>query len=207
MGQDERIENTLKAFKKNGFRAEFVKDRDDAKKRLLELIPANASVGIPGSKSVRQTGIDNALKERGQKLFDHWDESLKPHETLQCRKSQLTCDILLTSSNAVTEAGELVNRDGMGNRVAAMIFGPMQVIVVAGINKLVKDAHAAERRIKETAAPIRAKEMNLKTPCVESGKCEDCDHAQRICRITTIIKRKPMVTNFTVLIVGEDLGN
>jgi L-lactate utilization protein LutB len=204
---EERIERALEAFRKNGFRAEFVKDREEARKRLLELIPEKAKVGIPGTKTVRQTGIVEELKKRGQELFDHWEEGLKPDEVLQCRRSQLQSDVLLVSANALTESGELMNSDGVGNRVASMIFGPGQVIVVAGINKLVKDLDAAEDRIRNIAAPRRAAELNLKPPCVETGKCSGPHHAQCICRVTTIISMRPSLTQFTVILVGEELGN
>ncbi len=207
MKRDPRIERALSALKRNGFEAEFVLNRDEARDRVLEIIPASASVGIPGSKSVRQAGIAKALKARGHKVFDHWAKGLSPNDVLECRKRQLSCDVLVTSTNALTESGKLVNWDGIGNRVAAMIFGPGQVIVMAGINKLVKDLSDAEERIKNIAAPRRARELNLSTPCVESGKCEDCDHDMRICRITTILNRCPGHTRFMVMLVGEELGN
>lgn len=204
---DRAIETTLESLRSHGFKAEFVADREAAKRRLLELIPENATVGIPGSRTVREIGIDVALRDRGNELYDHWREGISPEQSLQCRKAQLTCDVLLTSTNALSQTGELINRDGIGNRAAAMIFGPGKVIVVAGINKIVKRRNNGVKRIKRIAAPIRARELNLDTPCMESGECEDCDHEQRICRATVILERRPSLTDITVIIVGEDLGN
>lgn len=202
---DEKIEKTIKALQKHGFAAEFAADREEAKKRLLELIPAGATVGVPGSKTVREIGVIPALQERGEQVFDHWTAA--PADQLSVRKSQLTCDVLLVSTNALTEQGELVNRDGIGNRVAAMVFGPRQVMVVAGRNKIVPDLAAAEERIRRIAAPRRAQEMNLPTPCVKAGECQDCNHALRICRATVILHRRPSLTNMRVIVVGEELGN
>jgi hypothetical protein len=202
---DQKIEKTIKALQNHGFAAEYAADRAGAKARLLELIPTGATVGVPGSRTVRETGIVEALKSRGEQVFDHW--TAPAEDSLAVRKSQLACDVLLVSTNALTEAGELVNRDGIGNRVAAMVFGPRQVVVVAGRNKLVADLLAAEARIRRIAAPRRAKELNLQTPCVKAGECQDCNHAQRICRATVILLRRPSLTPIRVMVVGEDLGN
>ncbi len=202
---DEKIERTLQGLKKHGFEAESLADRAAARARLLELIPVGATVGVPGSRTVRDTGIVEALKERGEQVFDHW--TAPAEDSLAVRKSQLGCDVLLVSVNALTETGELVNRDGIGNRVAATIFGPRQVLVVAGRNKIVPDLAAAEERIKKIAAPRRAAELNLQTPCVKAGECQDCNHAQRICRATVILLRRPSLTPMRVIVVDEDLGN
>jgi len=202
---DEKIEKTLQGLRKHGFEAEAVANRAECRARLLELIPAGATVGVPGSRTVRETGIVEALKSRGEQLFDHW--TAPAEDSLAVRKSQLGCDVLLVSTNALTERGELVNRDGIGNRAAAMVFGPRQVVVVAGKNKIVADLEAAEERIRKIAAPRRAKELNLQTPCVAKGECQDCNHAQRICRATVIIHRRPSLTPMRVIVIDEDLGN
>jgi len=202
---EEKIERTLKALKSHGFETEYLPDRAAVRARLLELIPQGATVGLPGSRTVRDTGIVEALRERGEQISDHW--TAPAQDMLQTRKSQLTCDVLLSSANALTETGELVNKDGIGNRVAAMMFGPRQVVIVAGKNKIVPDLASAEDRIRKIAAPKRAKEYNLQTPCVKAGECQDCNHAQRICRATVILHRRPMLTPLRVIVVGEDLGN
>ena len=126
------IENTINALKKHGFKAEFAKNREECKDKILALVPQGASVGIPGSASVRATGVVEALKARGHELYDHWQTDLSHAESFRIRKQQLGSDVLLTSTNALSMTGELVNMDGIGNRVAAMIFGPKRVIVCAG---------------------------------------------------------------------------
>jgi hypothetical protein len=114
--------------------------------------------------------------------------------------------VFLASSNAVTEDGKLYNIDGTGNRVAAMTFGPKKVILVCGINKIVKDIDDAHRRAKERAAPMNARRLNTKTPCAETGECADCSSPQRICNVYTALVKKPSRTDITVLLVGEPLG-
>lgn len=204
---DEIIEKTMTALKKHGFRAEFVKDRAAAKEMMLTLIPAGAKVGVPGSASVRATGIVEALREKGHELYDHWAPGLSPADGLKLRKQQLLCDVLLTSTNALTASGELVNMDGIGNRAGAMIFGPGKVIIVAGKNKIVPDLAAGRDRIKTIAAPRRAKELNLNTPCAKDGVCNDCNTPIRICRAEVILHRAPTLTPIIVIIVDEELGN
>ena len=102
--------------------------------------------------------------------------------------------------------GKLVNVDGTGNRVAAMIFGPGKVIVVAGINKIVRDLGAAEERIRSVAAPVNNSRIGLPNPCVKTGECMDCQGPTRICNVTTIIGKRPNTTEMHVVIVGEDMG-
>ena len=204
---DEVIEKTFNALKKHGFKADFAKDRDECREKVMAMIPAGAKVGVPGSASVRAVGLVDALKEKGHELYDHWQEDLNPADAFKTRKQQLQADVLLTSTNALSMTGELVNMDGVGNRVAPMIFGPGKVIIVAGKNKIAPDLEAARERIRKVAAPVRAKELNVKVPCVEKGECTDCNVPMRICRAEVIIHRPPSLTQTTVIIVDEDLGN
>lgn len=204
---EKKIENAITSLAKHGFKAEFVANKESAARIILERIPKDARVGIPGSKTIRQLGLDKALSARGQALFDHWQAGLGGEENLKMRKAQLTCDILLTSSNAITETGEIYNMDGIGNRIAAMAFGPGLVMIVAGKNKLVPDLEAARERLQKIAAPKRAAELNLKLPCVKNEECGDCNSPARICNAELILHRRPTLTKMEVYIIGEDLGN
>jgi hypothetical protein len=122
-------------------------------------------------------------------------------------RRQLTCDLFLTGTNALTLSGCLVNIDATGNRVGSMLFGPKKVIVVAGRNKLVDgDIADALKRIKEWSSPPNARRLNFNTPCAKTGFCCDCNSPERICRITTIIDRKPRQTDLRVLVVNEEMG-
>jgi hypothetical protein len=197
---------TVAALRKNNFQAAYYKTGPEAVEAILKLIPADATVGVGGSATVGELGLPEALAGRGNTVFNHNQPGLSPEQKLAMRHSQLTCDVFLTSANAITSDGRLVNTDGTGNRVAAMIFGPKLVIVVAGINKIAGDLAAAERRVQTQAAPLNNKRLNLPNPCVKTGECMDCQGPTRICNVTTVMHRRPSLTEMQVIIVGEDLG-
>ncbi len=200
------IRECINNLSKNGFDTHFVEDVYEAKSLLFEMSKPYLTFGIGGSDTVRSIGIVQQLKDAGKIVYDHWIEGLTKEQDLELRLMQGRCDCFLCSANAITVSGELVNVDGIGNRVSAMCFGPKKVIVVAGINKIVPDISSAIKRIKEIAAPLRAKSLGLSTPCVKTGKCTECDSPQRICRITTIIHKKPVLTDLSVIIVNKQLG-
>ena len=204
-----RVERTLAALGKNGFDAIYVPTREEAVAEVLDLVPEGALVGVGGSVTVREIGILKILESRGNKIADHWEahsKKLAPEQVMKTRKLLLSSDVLLTSTNAVTEEGELVNTDHAGQRVAAMIFGPKKVVIVAGVNKIVRDVDEALERIRNTAAPMNAKRLNLPVPCTVSGVCSDCNSQDRICNVTAIIERRPVHTDITVVLIGETLG-
>ena len=167
-------ERTVAALIKNRFAATYCKTGREAVEKILEQIPSDASVGIGGSWTVMQLGLLDKLAARGNELLNHGNPGLTPAEPADIRIRQLTSDVFLTGTNAVTLDGKLVNTDGVGNRVAAMIFGPGKVIVVVGTNKIVPDVEAAEERIKLYAAPINNKRLNRPNPCTTTGECMDC---------------------------------
>jgi hypothetical protein len=146
------------------------------------------------------------LKAQGNLVYDHWLTGLSKEETLALRKAQLTSDLFLSSSNAVTLDGELVNIDGIGNRVAAMSFGPAKVILVAGYNKIVENTEEAIRRVRQEATPPNSKRLNMDVPCAKLGVCVECQSPNRACRIIVIHERKPLLTDVLVILVGEELG-
>jgi len=199
-------ETTVKALQKHGFDARFFETRDELASFIMNQAEACRTVGIGGTKTVRALGVVEMLEAAGKTVYDNW--KLKPGtpEELQCRKAQMTADLFLSSANAVTMTGEIVNKEASGNRTNSMTFGPPQVIVVVGRNKIVPHLDAALERIEYVAGPVRAMSMKLKTPCAKTGICEDCDSPQRICRITSIIHRQPVFTKISVAILDEDLG-
>jgi hypothetical protein len=146
------------------------------------------------------------LEQAGKTIYDQWQYTLGTPEEVECRKNQMTADLFLSSTNALTMTGEIVNRDGAGNRVNGMTFGPKKVVLCAGVNKIVPDLDTAIARLEEKAGPRRAVSLNRKTPCVKAGICMDCDSPERICRITSIIHRKPIMTDITVVILNEVIG-
>jgi len=200
------VERTLKALRKNNFDAEWVPRPSDAAGEIFKRIPEGATVGIGGSLTLSQIGFFEEAKKHPIKVLHPFAPGLSPEQGLQLRREVLLADVFITGTNAVTEDGKLINIDGTGNRVAAMIFGPKKVIVVCGVNKIVKDLTEAHRRAQEWAAPMNARRLGVKTPCAETGLCTDCDSPQRICNIYTILAKRPVRTEFTVLLVGEPLG-
>lgn len=201
------LAETMANLVKNGFQASFAETAVAAKAMVLGMIPPGTPVGVGGSVTIRQLWLIEALRQRGHEVYDHWQAGLSPEEIREIKLHHLTSPFFLTSSNAITQDGKLVNIDNTGNRVAAMIFGPQHVIVVAGKNKIVANVDEALKRIKEEVAPINAQRRQDRTPCAVTGKCEDCASPHRLCRVTAILERKTKgVGVFSVIIVGETLG-
>ena len=202
----ERTKRTVEALQKNGFTAFYAEERQKARQEILKLIPDGATVGVGGSITIRQIEVLPELLKEGHRIYDHWTPGLSPEEVLAIRRAQLTCDVFLTSANALTLDGQIVCIDAIGNRVCAMTFGPSKVIIVAGANKITKDVDDALKRVKEVAAPQALKESGLALPCLKTGYCHDCKSTQRGCRITLILERKPLFTDTTIVVIGEALG-
>lgn len=196
------IETTVKSLKANNFNVEYVEKAKDAVPVILDMIPVDASIEMAGSVSVAQLGLLDMLRARGNKGLDF----PKPGDPFLENMRKNRKDVLLVSTNAITMDGKLVNTDGMGNRVACMFFGVKHVILLVGANKIVPDLDDALERVRKTISPYHAKCLGVNTPCASTGECADCDSPQRICNITTIISKKPPTVNFTIVLVGEDLG-
>jgi L-lactate utilization protein LutB len=204
-----KIDNTLDALEKNGFNVKYYPTSKDALEGLLEMIPNGSTVGIGGSVTLREMGLIDALETRDLNIANHWKanrEGASQEEIMEIRRTHINSDVFLTSTNAITESGELVNIDGTGQRVAAMIFGPKKVIIVTGVNKITGDLEEGLWRASNIAAPMNARRLHPKTPCAETGECDDCLAPGRICNITTILHRKPSKTDITIVLVGEKLG-
>ncbi|MFZ5644702.1 MAG: lactate utilization protein [Bacillota bacterium] len=204
---EQRAGKVVAALNKNLFEALYSPTVEQAVQEILSRVPEGATVGAGGSLSLRQMGILETLKKKGHTVFDHWEEGLDPAGVDEVRRRQLTSDVFLSSTNAVTADGYLVNIDGSGNRVAAMTFGPKKVIVVAGLNKIVRDRESAINRIKNEAAPLNFYRLNLPSPCAKTTFCMDCSPPARFCRVTAITEVKPAgIPEFCVIIVGQNLG-
>lgn len=195
----------VEALKKNDFTAEYVKTPQKAREKLLEMIPEGASVGFGGSKTIEALALQEELQKRNCLIYDH-NKVTTPEEKAEMRLKQLTCDVFLCSSNAITWDGKLYNVDGSGNRVAALIFGPKQVVVVAGINKIVRDLAAADQRVRLWAAPTNALRVKGDMPCTKLGGCMDCSSPKRICRAAVTLQKRPSGHGIHVIIVGEAMG-
>ena len=157
-------ESLVKALKARHFEACYCTDIEEAKQKLIEWIPQEDTVAWGGSQTLAEIGAQEMLRDRGQVLIDR-DTAKTPEERNTLMRQALTADTFLMSSNAITEDGQLVNMDGNGNRAAALVYGPRQVIVVAGLNKVAKDLDAAIARVRGTAAPTNAQRFPVNTPC------------------------------------------
>lgn len=205
MQYDKAGAKVAEALNKRHFEAYYCPDRAAALEKILELIPQDHVVSWGGTATVDELGVKEALRQRGQAVIDR-DTAKDAQERQQMLKQALTCDTFLMGSNAISADGQLVNIDGTGNRVAALCFGPTQVVVVAGMNKVAGDLDGAMRRAREVAAPMNAQRFPLKTPCVANGLCGDCKGPDSICaQIVTTRLCKP-AGRIKVVLVGEDLG-
>ncbi|MFC1964397.1 lactate utilization protein [Chloroflexota bacterium] len=213
----------LASLKRNSINAQYVANRQEALTTVLGLISDGASVSRADSVTLDQIGIIPELKKCGRYKIIHplerrEDGSLifESDERQRMYREIFSCDVFLTGTNAVTLDGKLVNVDGSGNRVAPMIFGPNKVIIVAGVNKIVRDVDEALARIREFAAPVNAKRHILKhnmpgyadAPCVRTGKCVDCKSDYRSCNYTVVIEGAMLTAKgrINVVLVGEELG-
>lgn len=201
-----QIQNLLENLKKNEMEALYFPTAPEAKAEVLKRIPPGTEVGIGGSVTIREMGLLEELGKRGNIIFDHWTQKTKEGRRTIGFKQQ-RAEFFLTSTNALTMDGKLINTDATGNRVTSMIFGPKKVIVVAGINKITKDLSEGLARIKKVASPKNCQRRKDPTPCAVDLVCRDCATPARLCRATTIIERRPWgIEEFTVILVGEELG-
>ena len=197
-------EALVKALKSRRFLPEVFDTAQEAKAAALKII-GSKSVGIGGSATVRDLGLAEALQANGNEVYWHW---LAAKEAKQAaRDKALTADVYMCSSNALTADGRLVNIDGTGNRAAGLIYGPHEVVVVLGKNKIAGSLDEAIERIKRDACPQNARRLGLDTPCAKTGQCYDCRTEARMCNVTFILEAPTRpVKAFHVLIVKEDLG-
>lgn len=178
-----------------------------AREEIVSMIPQGGKVFRCGSMTAAEMGLWEAIsKLTGVELIDPYEAGIPPEEGLNRRRRGMTADVMIASTNAITLDGKLVNLDGMGNRVAAMTFGPKKVILVVGMNKVVPDLESATARVKHYAGPVNAVRVGVNTPCVETGLCSDCSSPQRICNAWSIIEGHMIKGRIHVKFVGENLG-
>jgi hypothetical protein len=219
----ERASTVIKNLQKKHINGFYAPNRAEALDMVMAMIPAGVLVVRGDSMSVEQVGIiDELIKRNQNKLVDVFHVNpdgsrlFKPEDRPLMDRAAFSADVYITGSNAISLDGKIVNTDGMGNRVAPMIFGPKKVILVIGVNKIVKDEEEARQRIRDIAAPLNAKRHYLKhnrqnladLPCVKTGRCVDCASDARICRYTVVINGADTVHagRINVVLVGEELG-
>lgn len=177
----------------------------EAVSKVLELIPQGSSVTWGGSMTIRDMGVTRALHDAGAyRLFDR-DLAGSRDEAQEIYRKAFHADYYLSSANAISEDGVIVNIDGTGNRVAAITFGPRHVIFVIGLNKVARDTDAALSRARSTASPINAARFDIKTPCHTDGVCHNCNSPECICNYIHFLRNSPQKRH-TVILVGEEKG-
>ncbi|MCR6516220.1 lactate utilization protein [Clostridium sp. LY3-2] len=187
------------------YNARYCKDLEEARSTILNIIPKGSSIALGGSVTLNSLNLLETFRSDDYKLFDRYKD-VPFSETVEIMRKSLLADFLVTSTNAVTKKGELVNMDSTGNRAAQMLFGPKKVIVVIGVNKIVSDLDSAYKRIEKVAI-LNSKRINHKTPCASSSSCSNCDVKDRICNFVSIVNNgRKFEDRFTILVVPENLG-
>ena len=196
----------IKAFEMNQMACLIVKDREELNRYLKSVLQGGKKVAVGGSVTLNQLGVIDLIRESDVDFIDRYQEGLTREEMMDKFRESFFADVLITSTNALTMDGCLYNVDGTGNRVSAMIFGPKQVIVIAGLNKICQDEAEAMTHIRQCAAPANAMRLNKKTPCVKTGHCMDCHSPDRICSSYVKLGYQSQAQRIHVIIVEENLG-
>ena len=203
---EQRILRTIKALEKNNMNGYIVASNVDLISKIEELISPKSKVSCGGSMTLFETGVIDHLKSGRYEFLDRYKEGLTQDEIKEIFRQSFLSDAYVTSTNAITENGEIYNVDGNANRVAAMLYGPDKVIIVAGVNKIVPNVEEAIIRTKEYASPINAKRLNKETPCTKIGRCVECNSDNRICNEYTLIKRQIDKNRIHVIFLNDNLG-
>ena len=202
---EKRGEILVKNLKSRHFDAWYCEDKASALAKALELIPEGSTVGWGGALSAQQIGLMDAVNAGNYRAIDR-DQCKTPEEKLQAAKESMFADVFLTGANALSLDGQMVNIDGSGNRVAAIIYGPGTVLVIAGMNKVMDDLDAAMTRARTVAAPMNKQRFPNQTPCEITGTCGDCKAEGCICNQIVITRHCRPVGRIKFIIVGEELG-
>ncbi|HCX04579.1 MAG TPA: lactate utilization protein [Clostridiales bacterium] len=200
-----KAESIIKNFKKRKINGFYCESKNEALQKALELIEKGSTVSWGGSTTIQEVGLLDAVKDGEYEVIDR-DTASNPEERWEIMRKSFFADTYITSSNALTIDGELVNIDGNGNRVAAMSFGPKKVIIIVGMNKIVDNLDCAVKRVQNEAAPPNVQRLNLNTSCSKTGYCMDCYTDDCVCGQILITRYNRVKDRINVIIVGEELG-
>ena len=205
-----RLNEVKKALEDNNFEVFVADNAADASKIVQEeILPKTGAktVSWGGSMTFIATGLYNFIKDNpNMEILDTFNKSLSGEEKIELRRRSLLVDLFITGTNAITEMGQLVNLDMIGNRIGGITFGPKHVIILVGRNKIVSDLEDAMYRIKNYVAPINSMRLDMKTPCVKTSHCEECKSPDRICNTWTITEKSFPKGRVKVVLINEDLG-
>jgi hypothetical protein len=204
---EKAAKDIIRHLEKRRMEGSYALTAGQAREEILRMIPKGAKVFRCGSMTAAGMGLWEAIARLPEvELIDPYQAGITREDGLELRRRGMTADVMIASTNAITLDGKLVNLDGMGNRVAAMAFGPTKVILVVGMNKVAPDLDSAIARVKHYAAPVNAVRLGVSTPCVETGLCSDCRSSQRICNMWSIIEGHMVKDRIHVKLVLENLG-
>ena len=211
---DKYIEKTMKNLEANNIESHYVEKRTDVIPLLEKMIQDGASVAVGGSVTLSELGVLDYLRCGKYRFLDRHEPGITKDRITEIFKKSFSVDTYLCSSNAITEDGELYNVDGNANRISAIAFGPENVIIIAGVNKIVKNIDEAVKRVKTIAAPKNCKRLNYRTYCYEKGQCvcpdecmgKGCNSPQRICRHYLVSAKQAVKGRIKVILVDESLG-
>lgn len=198
-------ENLISKFNTRGIEGYYCADREEANAKAKRFLTPGCSISWGGSQTLQEIGLLDDLKESDYTIYDR-AEAVTPEEKREMYGRIVTSDVYFMSSNAITLDGELINIDGTGNRVACLCHGPQNVIVIAGMNKLVPDVPGGIARVRNMASPPNALRLGLKTPCAEYGRCADCLSSDCICAQIVVTRFSRVQGRIKVILVGEELG-
>ena len=202
---DKRGNILVKNLKNRHFDAVYCKTKEEALKQALEWIPEGSLVGWGGAFSAQQIGLTAAVSNGNYRALDR-DKSKTAEEREEIARACLGADVFLTGANALSLDGQMVNIDGNGNRIAAIIYGPKNVLVIAGMNKVMDSLEAAIDRARTVAAPINQQRFGLNNPCNVTGVCGDCKSETCICNHIVVTRHCRPAGRIKFILVGEDLG-
>lgn len=195
----------IKNLEKRQIEGYYCATCEEAVQKALELMPAGSSIGWGGSMTLSETGLMDAIRSADYQLIDR--ETAKTSEEQRKLYGEICCaDYFLMSTNAITLDGEMVNIDGRGNRVAFLCYGPQNVLILTGMNKVTSDVEAAIKRVKDVASPPNTVRLNRNTPCAVTGRCADCLSPDCICSQTVITRRSGTPGRIKVILIGQELG-
>ncbi len=203
---EQRISTLINNLDKRNMKGYLVNSRKELLLLLEELIPADSTVGCGDSITLEETGVFTFLREGSYQFYDKFDRNLSKEAKLAIYRKNFSADTFLTGTNAITMDGQIFNIDGNGSRVAPMLYGPNQVIIVIGINKICEDLDAAIKRTRQIAAPLDAKRLGKSTPCTSLERCIDCKHKERICNDFVLITGQFVKDRIKVIILPEKIG-
>lgn len=203
---NERIARTMAALEKNNIKPYYAEDREQLYTIVRELVKDDRLITAGGSVTLEESGVKQLLMNEYEGIYLDRSEGKTPEEIEDILHKAFVSDSFFASSNAVTEQGELYNVDGRGNRVSAMIYGPKQVVLIVGINKIVKDMDEAVKRVEQIAAPLNTKRLHSGTPCEATGNCVHCRSDGRICCSYVRMGQQRVPDRIKVIIVNESLG-